>query len=684
MLHSRLNHFINATIVLLSIPVFSHVAGRLAVANGLHYMPLMSLAAAISLMLSAIALWSARYALASRAFRNVLLICGLFIFCFAVFSLTLSCSALSGSFFWPAIGNKAILFPSRVTAIQFLLCALAILAAASPGQKKFCWIQVIALCLMILTLTILVSFIVGSQFFQQRPEQIGISVATNLGLLFFAVALFFRFPDTGFSGYLLAQSTGAAAQRYLLPSAIFAPIAALTITHLPVGMNFMGEDGEDVLAIMILIVSFSLGTLYLRRVIDNSETQFQIMTNAAPVMIWMADPGGHTYYFNEHWLEFTGRQLADEVATEFSRCIHPDDVHHVNAVYKQAFHDQTPCTQEYRLMHYDGEYRWILEHAKPFCSISGDFRGFIGSCTDITGQKQASEKMQLAAHVFENSDQGIVISNVDNKIIMTNPAFTELTGYSAEEVLHKDANYLSSQFYNPEFFQKIWAVLNKLGCWKGEVWNRRKDGGTFLEDLSMHVVRNISGKPAYYIGIFTDITQRKLNEEHYRQLAHFDPLTNLPNRTLLADRIEQAISRARRYDHKMAVMFIDLDKFKEINDQMGHHIGDLLLKAVADRLQSCIRLEDSAARLGGDEFVVLLPNINNQQDAGLVGKKILQKLSQPYRLEQHCFDNHPSIGVALFPDHGLEMKILLNNADKAMYMAKQTHSGSMVFYSPGK
>ncbi len=610
------------------------------------------------------------------------MLCGLFVFCFAVFSLSQSYAGLSGAFLSPFIDSKAFFFPSPFTAIQFFLCALAILAAASPGQRKFYWMQGIALCIMTLTLTILVSFIVGSQFFHQLSEQFGIPVATNIGLLFFAAALFFRFPDVGFSGYLLAQSTGASAQRYLIPYAIIMPIAALAITHRLNSIKFMGDNGKDVLTILILIISFSLGTLYLRRLIDNSETQFQIMTNAAPVMIWMAAPDGHTYYFNEQWLEFTGRPLAVEVATEFSRCIHPDDLQHVNALYKQAFHNQTPYTQEYRLLHHDGEYRWILEHAKPFWSIGGEFNGFIGSCTDITGQKQASEKMQLAAHVFENSDQGIVISNVDNKIIMTNPAFTELTGYSAEEVLHKDANYLSSQFYNPEFFQKIWAVLNKLGCWKGEVWNRRKDGGTFLEDLSMHVVRNISGKPAYYIGIFTDITQRKLNEEHYRQLAHFDPLTNLPNRTLLTDRIEQAISRADRYDHKMAVMFIDLDKFKEINDQLGHHIGDLLLKAVADRLKSCIRLEDTAARLGGDEFVVLLPNINNQQDAALVGQKILQKLSQPYRLEQHCFDNHPSIGIALFPDHGSGMKILLNNADMAMYTAKQSPSGNLVFYSP--
>lgn len=677
MLHSRLNLFINATIALLSILVLFHVVSTFA---GLLHRPLMSPAAAISFILVGIALWAARQAPVARIWHLVLVSCGISILCLALVSLVQAGASLP--YF---IDLDRVLYPSRFTAVQFLLCALAMLAAASPWQRKFHWMQGLALCIMILTLTILVTFFLRSQSVQQLSQQTGIAVVTNIGLLFVAAALFFRFPDVGICGYLLAQSTGAAAQRYLIPFAIIVPIAALTITHRPGGMGFMGQDGEDVLAIMLLIISFSLGTFYLRRLIDNSETQFQIMTNAAPVMIWMARPDGHTYYFNEQWLKFTGRSLADEVATEFSRCIHPDDLEHVNAAYKRSFRDQTPCTQEYRLLHHDGEYRWILEHAKPFWSIAGKFKGFIGSCTDITGQKQASEKMQLAAHVFENSDQGIVISNVDNRIIMTNPAFTELTGYSAEEVLHKDANYLSSQFYDTEFFHKIWAVLNKLGCWKGEVWNRRKDGGTFLEDLSLHVVRDIAGRPAYYIGIFTDITQRRLSEEHYRRQAHFDPLTNLPNRTLLADRIEQAVSRAQRYGHKMAVMFIDLDKFKMINDQLGHHIGDLLLKAVAERLKNSIRLEDTAARLGGDEFVVLLPTINDEKDAFLVGEKILQKLSQPYRIEEHCFDNHPSIGVALFPDHGQEMKTLLEKADKAMYASKQSLSGKhLVFYRPEK
>ena len=645
-------------------------------------LPPMSPATSISFLLGALTLRISKKLDDSKFYRYLYLLCGFLIGALAIASIFVDHPGLRSNFdaalafFEPGV----VVFSSPVTAAQFLLSALVVCVVITPWKGRFVMAQGIAMVMGLFTLAVLVGYISDSINIYQVTTNIAISIASSIVMLFFSIALFFCFPDVAFSKYLLTQSTGAAAQRYLIPFAIIVPIVTLFIARGMGKSDLLTHSEQDVAFIIMLMVVFSFGTVYLRKLIDNSETQFELLANAAPVMIWMADANGHTHYFNAQWLAFTGRNLEDEVDTDFDQCVHPSDLRHASAVYAKAFKNHNSCTQEYRLLHHDGEYRWILENAKPYWGVGGEFNGFIGSCTDITGQKQASEKMQLAAHVFENSDQGIMITNADNRIIMTNPAYTELTGYTSEEVLRKKANFLSPEFHDEEFISNMRAMLKKIGSWKSEAWNRRKDGGPFLEDLSINVVRDQAGKPAYYIGIFTDITQRKLNEEHYRNLAHFDPLTKLPNRTLLTDRIDQAISRAKRYKHKLAVMFIDLDKFKTINDEMGHHTGDLLLQQVAKRLTGSIRLEDTVARLGGDEFVVLLPSINDRNDAVLVAKKIILALAEPYQIEQHHIDNHPSIGISIYPEDAEEMKVLLNYADKAMYKAKQSEKSAYAFY----
>jgi diguanylate cyclase (GGDEF)-like protein/PAS domain S-box-containing protein len=648
-----------------------------------NHLSSMSLSTSISFILGALALRLSKELQNAKIYRYLFLLCGLLIGTLAIASLLeiTSNSPLNIDGVFELFGFRIVLFSPPEIAVQLLLSALAICVVVTPWKGRFFLAQGFAVAMGLFILVILVGYITDSINVFQLTADAGKSIASSIVLLFFSMALFFCFPDVALSKYLLTQSTGSAAQRYLIPFAIIAPVVTLIITRGMGNSGLLSHPDQDVATIIMLIVVFSLGTIYLRKLIDNSETQFELLANAAPVMIWMADANGRTTYFNAQWLSFTGRNIEDEVEVGFEKCVHPEDLPNANGVYTKAFKNQIPCTLEYRLLHQDGEYRWVLENATPYWGIGGEFKGFIGSCTDITGQKQASEKMQLAAHVFENSDQGIMITNADKRIIMTNPAYSELTGYTPEEVRRKTANFLSLEFHDEEFIRNMQAMLKKIGSWKGEAWNRRKDGGPFLEDLTINVVRDQTGKPAYYIGIFTDITQRKLNEEHYRNLAHFDPLTKLPNRTLLTDRIEQAISRAKRYKHKLAVMFIDLDKFKAINDEMGHHVGDLLLQQVAKRLTGSIRLEDTVARLGGDEFVVLLPSINSRDAAAVVAKKIILALAEPYQIEQYRIDNYPSIGISIFPEDAKEMKVLLNNADKAMYKAKQSAKTAYVFYA---
>jgi diguanylate cyclase (GGDEF)-like protein/PAS domain S-box-containing protein len=417
-----------------------------------------------------------------------------------------------------------------------------------------------------------------------------------------------------------------------------------------------------------------------RKQMQLTEAQFKVMTDAAPVMMWIADSHGRMHYFNRQWLAFTGRTLDDEIEISCKACFHPDDIKAAVAIYEQAFKNQMPCSLEYRLVHHSGFYHWILENANPYWDANGEFKGFIGSCTDITEQKNASEKMQLTAHVFEHSIQGIMITDAAQRIIMVNPAFTELTGYSLDEIINKTPDFLNSGTHSTDFYLDISRSLKAKKYWQGEIWSRRKDGELFLEDLAINAVLDGKGKAINYIGIFTDITQRKLNEEHYQHLAHYDPLTDLPNRTLLTDRIGQALAQAQRQHHKVAVLFIDLNKFKPINDELGHHIGDLLLKEVAQRLKNCVRSEDTVARLGGDEFVVLFPSIHHHVDVIKTVERIIAALSIAYQLESHLVTNSPSIGIAISPEHGNDMKTLLKNADAAMYRAKTLPPPCYAFY----
>jgi diguanylate cyclase (GGDEF)-like protein/PAS domain S-box-containing protein len=299
--------------------------------------------------------------------------------------------------------------------------------------------------------------------------------------------------------------------------------------------------------------------------------------------------------------------------------------------------------------------------------------------------KESEHSMRIAATAFE-SQQGMLIMDAKGAILRVNHAFTEITGYSIQEVVGKQLHLLGSDSH-VNFYAEMWKTINDTGAWQGEIWNRRKNGESYASHLSVTAVKGSNGTVTNYVGALTDITQRKEAEEKIEHMAFYDHLTQLPNRRLLLDRLKQASASSSRSRRHGAILFIDLDNFKTLNDTLGHITGDILLQQVAKRLVSCVRECDTVARLGGDEFVVMLEELSEHAleaatQTEVVGDKILAELRQPYLLGTHEFRSTTSIGAALFTVHQLAIEELLKQADIAMYQAKKAGRNTLRFFDP--
>ena len=300
---------------------------------------------------------------------------------------------------------------------------------------------------------------------------------------------------------------------------------------------------------------------------------------------------------------------------------------------------------------------------------------------DITEQKRHEEQLLLLASVFANSIQGIYITSPEGNIERVNPAFTTITGYTAEEVIGRNPRLFKSRRHDKAFYQEMWATVRERGRWQGEIWDRRKSGEAYPAWLSITAIKDPQDRTTHFLAIFHDISEIKHGEERLKHQANHDALTGLPNRQLFNDRLEWALAHARRYRLKLALLFLDLDNFKSINDSLGHHMGDVFLQEVAQRLKGCCRAEDTVSRLGGDEFIIILPEVKNEQGTVHMAQRIVQSFLKPIHLGGHDLFPSASIGITMYPSDGEDVATLVKNADMAMYKAKELGRNSYVMYT---
>jgi diguanylate cyclase (GGDEF)-like protein/PAS domain S-box-containing protein len=383
----------------------------------------------------------------------------------------------------------------------------------------------------------------------------------------------------------------------------------------------------------------------------------------------MANVTGHA-----HWRDMTGKHDLEVFPPETAKIYYDEEL--------PIFRDGKPLLNKVDpYFDADGNRGWVSTSKWPLLDALGNVEGLFGISRDITVHKRNEERLQLAASVFHNSREGITITATDGTIVDVNEAFTDITGYSREEVIGKNPRILSSGRHNQEHYADMWKSLIHKGHWYGEIWNRRKSGEVYAEMLTITTVRDAQGQPQNYVALFSDITTAKVHAEHLEHIAHYDTLTNLPNRVLLADRLKQAMLQAQRRAQRLAVVYLDLDGFKLVNDGHGHEAGDHLLIALADRMKAALREGDTLARIGGDEFVAVLVDLVDATESMPMLNRLLLAASEPVDWEGQSVRVSASLGVTLYPqEEEIDADQLQRQADQAMYEAKVSGKNRYHFF----
>ena len=546
---------------------------------------------------------------------------------------------------------------------------------------------------------------------------------------------------------------------------------------------------------------------------ENSPTiSFDTIANASPALIWAAGLDKLCYWFNQRWLDFTGRSMEEECGDGWAEGVHPDDFPACMSTFHDAYNTHQSFTMTYRLKRHDGEYRWLFDHGIPQFDADGRFSGFIGSCLDVTQEqvlrqqrdqlaarfqqlasrlpgavfqlrvplqgkpsfdylsegfekltglhpdavlqdadtffslinhqdsektlaelgeairmmsvwhalfrirhakddserwvegvsspeqstggwlltghlkdvsdrKRAEAKLNLAAKVFACAREGIMVTDPHGYIVEVNDRFCEITGYNRNELLGQRPSVLQSGYHDKDFYQAMWDDMTVRGFWSGELWNRRKNGELFATSQHIGTVTDDDGNLTHFISLMSDITLQKEYEKRLEHIAHHDNLTRLPNRLLFEDRLRQAMANTRRTGKPLAVAFIDLDGFKQVNDRFGHAAGDQLLEDLANNMQQTLRETDTLARMGGDEFAAILPDLIDEQEVAALLKRLLGTIATPTAFGDDPLQVSGSIGVTFYQQWAqTSSQQLLKEADQAMYRAKEQGKNCYVIH----
>jgi diguanylate cyclase (GGDEF)-like protein/PAS domain S-box-containing protein len=519
-----------------------------------------------------------------------------------------------------------------------------------------------------------------------NPQLFVLSILVAVGLAFVALKMRYRVKSRRWRVVVAATVMGSAvsgmhytamAATYFLregdptiPASMLGPTLLATIVSIVTGL----------LIALALAATVAARNQETARQLRESEFRIRNILESTQEGFAQVDMGKVLREVNPAFCAMLGRLREEIIGHPIIEFISPANIH----IYETEMLKREmgiSSNYELALMRADGALRHCQFHGAPIYDIDGERVGAFALITDISDRIAHEGYVRQAVGVFENTAEGITITDTQGRIVSINPAFSRITGYSQEEVIGNTPALLRSGRHEADFYHQMWAEISTTGHWQGEIWNRRKNGETYPEWLTISAVRDGAGSVQSYIGVFSDISHIKRSAEELERLAHYDPLTDLANRLLLGAQLKHALERAARHNERLAVMELDLDGFKNVNDTLGHPAGDKLLQIIACRLKETLRNEDIVARLGGDEFAVVLESIDGAEDAGRVAEKIIEAIAAPLELEGQIARVTSSIGIALFPDDGHDAITLMKAADTALYVSKREGRNTYRYYA---
>lgn len=445
------------------------------------------------------------------------------------------------------------------------------------------------------------------------------------------------------------------------------------------------------LSLLLALVSYVLVNSHLRithalqettlanRRLTEQEALLRAINDSSSVAVLLISTNGNIIYMNQYVVGLFQHPQEKLIGSDFYQLVSVSDQYEIRMEIEKLLSKQTgSITAECHYLRGDADFLGMAT-GSPFRDADDHIVGIVLVIEDITERRKNEAAMQLASTVLNASPGGILVTDVDKRIISVNPAFTRITGYSQDEVLNKNPRLLASGQQDADFYHTMWSEIEQTGRWEGELVNRRKDGQLLPEMLSISRVLDKNGHVANYVGMFLDISERRAAEKRIQHLAHHDYLTDLPNRALLVERATQALALAHRHQRCMAIFFIDLDRFKPINDEYGHDAGDTILKTIAARLLHIVRESDTVCRQGGDEFVILLPEFSSMDSLEKLAIKLRDEIRKPCIVNGDPLYVSASIGIATYPANGNSIDAIIQSADTAMYYAKTNAEQNICF-----